>query len=55
MFNNINNSLKEEKQKTMRENEYQLMLLNPKVAKRAMYGCFILAIIVIFGAILLAK
>jgi hypothetical protein len=39
----------------MREDEYQLMLLNPKVAKRAMYGCFILAIIMICIAIFLAK
>jgi len=41
--------------RTMGEHEYQFMLLKPKVAKRALYACLVLATIVVSLSLFLAR
>ena len=41
--------------RTMGDYEYQFMLLKPKVAKRALYACLVLATIVISLSLFLAR
>ena len=41
--------------RTMGEHEYQFMLMKPKVAKRALYACLALAMIVFSLSFFLAR
>lgn len=49
-----NKNLKKGK-RIMGEHEYQFMLLKPKVAKRALYACLILAMFVVSISFLLVR